>query len=334
MDFSETKFLATVAIPARTTSSTFVPDPRDGFALGWDYAAYGLELMPDAEPDLMTGFKEGQKRFARRTLSHDRYVRKWLVLRHNAWRRGRVFDAGVTPQYLESITPRYCPITRVELTVGTGADSDCSVDRLENLGGYAPGNLVVLSVRANEAKAAMGYCDVLRLLQAKEPAKGLSAVEWARMAALMGMAADEESVLPLLVMPPRRLNIRNRYSFLQMASMMATYSQHYAELAPDIQRACPGKSAKKAFEKLLDAAGGHITYAIRQGAPSATCAIEDSWRNGDLLRRFRAWVSLMSDDGLDHCLAEATRHLPGIRRAPAGQRQTWALETRGYIAAH
>ncbi|MFL9942914.1 hypothetical protein [Paraburkholderia graminis] len=78
-------------------------------------------------------------------------------MRQNTLRRGKVVNGVITPGFIEFIDYPTCPVTLVELTHSTGADTDWSVDRVNNDGAYADGNLIVMSVRANKAKATRAF---------------------------------------------------------------------------------------------------------------------------------------------------------------------------------
>jgi hypothetical protein len=140
------------------------------FEIGWDFAHFALtppgeHLQPGSA--LQKGFDAGRASFGTRTLAPTQHTRKWLQLRLNAWRRGRIFEGlQVTPNYLSQIDTTHCPITRETLTHATCTTSDASIDRVRNDAGYAAGNLVVMSTRANAAKgdadfdAALAGCDL------------------------------------------------------------------------------------------------------------------------------------------------------------------------------
>ena len=116
-----------------------------GRALGWDLAMYGWSPRPDAADDILEGHTAGSAHFAGRTRQPNRFERKWLQLRQNALRRGRVVDEAITAEYVESIDYPVCPVTLCDMTHGTGMDTDWSVDRVNNNGAYADGNLVAPS---------------------------------------------------------------------------------------------------------------------------------------------------------------------------------------------
>lgn len=150
------------------------------FVIGEDLGYYGLKLPEDASPAMLKGYQ--LERSQRPPKPADRFVRKWLQLRVGAWRRNRIFDANVTPQLLRELDTSVCPITGVNLTHGTGQDTDWSIDRLNNDGAYTPINLMAMSTLANLAKGT----DTLETMVARSegllPGKGLSEAQWARLA--------------------------------------------------------------------------------------------------------------------------------------------------------
>ncbi|MFL9906830.1 hypothetical protein [Paraburkholderia sp. RL17-337-BIB-A] len=118
-----------------------------GHKLGWDLAHFGWDPREDAEEDVIEGHKADKAHFASRWKTPTRLERKWLQLRQNAIRRGRVVDESVTPEFIASIDHPTCPVTLVEMTHGTRQDTDWSVDRVNNEGAYADGNLVIMPLR-------------------------------------------------------------------------------------------------------------------------------------------------------------------------------------------
>jgi len=178
----------------------FHPDcHRTGFELGWDHAHHALtppldQLAPGSP--LRQGWDAGRASFGTRTLEPTRYVRKWLQLRLNAWRRGRVFEGiQVTPNYLRQIDVDHCPITRQALTRGTGQPSDASIDRVRNDGGYAAGNLAVMSSCANTAKGRFGFDEALSQMRRSEVAALTGNAGHAGPVAYSG-SADLDAVAP------------------------------------------------------------------------------------------------------------------------------------------
>ena len=229
---------ATQTAPDAAAGSTHQPDT--GFELGWDYAHYGA--VPPADhlhplSPVRQGWEAGRDNFGRRTLQPNRFTRKWLQLRLNAWLRGRVFEGQqVNPAFLRRIDVAVCPITREVLTHGTGEPSDASVDRVFNDAAYAAGNLAVMSTRANRAKSDYGVDDAMGFVRQIEVGQlgqidGLSAEHWARVAVLTSFATPmphaKAATLPLLVLPPNRLRVLNPVQALQvMLSLQFTRPGH------------------------------------------------------------------------------------------------------------
>lgn len=156
-----------------------------GRALGYDLYSRNRIAPSDAWPQsIVEGFAAAAGQAIARPYA-DRHVRKWLQLRLNAYRRQRLVNDDVTPGLLRQIDVVHCPVTRVALTHGELLDSDWSIDRINNGGGYAANNLAVMSTRANRAKGARRYEDVFALSQRSSANEWLSPAQWLRMAALM-----------------------------------------------------------------------------------------------------------------------------------------------------
>ena len=159
--------------------------------LGDDYASYGLKLPQPARNEgyraresLREGYRAGLARVGRPRTA-DRFVRKWLQLRHHALSRGRAVSDEVTVDLLRHLDVSVCPVTLATLTHGEQKSSDWSVDRLNNDGAYAKGNLAIMCTHANGAKGAKGLTEVRELSEGESAEEGLTPEEWARMAAMM-----------------------------------------------------------------------------------------------------------------------------------------------------
>lgn len=113
------------------------------------------------------------------------FERKWLSLRLSAIKRGMVVDDSVTPSFLQHIFDGRCPVTLEPLDVAERSSSNPSVDRLVNELGYVAGNICMLSLRANRAKADRTFEDVAAVAQTGVSAAGLAPVEWMRLTSLM-----------------------------------------------------------------------------------------------------------------------------------------------------
>lgn len=147
--------------------------------------------------------------------------------RQSAIRRGWVVDESVTPEFIASIDHPICPVTLVEMTHSTKQDTDWSVDRVNNEGAYADGNLVVVSVRANRATGSKTYQAVESILSGQSVDPGLGKEEWARLRCIMLGACNaksgEEFTVPLLTRVPNRCT-RPSYCQLQHAVLLMAAS--------------------------------------------------------------------------------------------------------------
>lgn len=155
-----------------------------GRELGSDYANFGMTPPLNAPDSVREGFIAANSS-RRWTRSPDRFVRKWLQLRLGALVRGRTFSPEVTVDFLRAIDQDKCPILLVGLTHATQSDTDWSIDRLNNDGAYACGNLAVISTAANQAKGALCYEDVRARSRIVNSVDGLSPTQWLRMACVM-----------------------------------------------------------------------------------------------------------------------------------------------------
>jgi hypothetical protein len=331
--------------------SELSPLPDAGFELGWDYAHYGV-VPPPAHlhplSPVRQGWAAGRETFGQRTLSTNRFVRKWLQLRLGAWLRGRAFDCTqVNPAYLRQIDVAVCPITREVLTHGTGELSDGSVDRVFNGAAYAGGNLAVMSTRANQAKSDYGSEDAMDFARQIETDKlgqidGLDAGQWARLAVLASfvtpMPHPSVASLPLLVLPPNRLRVLNPVQSLQvMLSLQFTHSGH-AKRCAALAGLMPSADARQAYNTFM------LTLLARRVAAGKMAtvvderqAIEDMWLDPLVRRRWqRLALRLTEADcrrigqvAADRGLAGSGVRWLGVEAATEG----WALESAGYATS-
>lgn len=326
-------------------------DPTVGFELGWDYAHHNVtppaEHLHAADP-LRHGWLAGRAVFGARTLRPTRHARKWLQLRLNAWRRGRAFETfGVTPRLLAQIDVDACPITGEVLTHATGAPTDASIDRVNNDAGYAVGNLIVMSARANEAKAAYAWDDALAFVKqiktgGLDAIDGLSARQWARLGVLMSFCTPLEhaqaACLPLLVLPATRLRVLNAAQALQvLLTLQFTRPGHVRRIA-ELGALVPAGEVRHAFLVFM-----HTLLARRIAAgrlPDSRAmrrAMEDAWCDELINRRWQQLSLRLSEADCERLVRLADKRglaAPGARwleRSVATD--GWALQTKGYAVA-
>lgn len=333
-------------------------DRSTGFELGWDYAHHAvtppIDHLAPGSP-LRQGWEAGRASFGSRTLEPTRHVRKWLQLRLNAWRRGRAFEGvQVTPNYLRQIDVERCPITRQALTHGSGEPSDASVDRVRNDGGYAAGNLAVMSTRANAAKGRCSFDDALALMRKAEaqtlgaPAGaegdlgGLSAVEWARIAVLCSfvtvLSHEQAAGLPLLVLPPNRLRLLNPIQALQTLITRQLDGSGWSARIARLEALLPGKVLRRDFQVFVHAL---LPRVLEGGKPAdalaARWALEDAWGNPLVLRCWTRFARQLSAAQAEQIVLRAgklrlvAQTVQSYTHAQATE--GWALEHGGCVAA-
>lgn len=257
--------------------------------------------------------------------SADRFVCKWLQLRLNALRRMRTVDDQVTPDFLRRIDVARCPITRVDLTHGLLLESDWSVDRINNDGGYARSNLAVMSVAANKAKGNRSFDEVLDRSQRPRMSDGLLAVEWLRMASLMlGPCfvdpASRIPLLPLLAVAPCTVQPAVQviqYVFTKGAGPQAGKNALIKQFRP----ACRGEASLHRLERFAEA----MHRALKHATPCW-----DAWLRPDVMTAFVAWHRAMDAHAWSLAGRVAAR-VCGGRRVDARGLESWQLERHGYL---
>ena len=318
-----------------------------GFEIGWDHAQH--RLVPPVQhlhagSPVRQGWQAGRALFGTRTLRVTRHVRKWLQLRLNAWVRGRAFEGQtVTPHFLAQIEVAECPVTREPLTHATGAPSDASVDRVNNDAGYAAGNLAVMSVRANAAKADHAWDAALAVVRELESSgrdafDGLSAAQWSRLAVLMSyvtpLAHGRVACLPLLVLPPNRLRLLNPVQALQtLLTLQFTRPgapKRVAELAGVVP--APARDAFQVFMHTLLAR--RLAAGANADGPALRRAMEDAWLHPLVNRRWQRFALQLTESDCERLVQYAGRRGlagDGWRWLPReAATEGWALDTRGY----
>lgn len=327
---------------------THPADAQLGFELGWDHARHGLLLPPEQWLDgnpLQQGWRAGKACFGARTLGASRRVRLWLALRLHAWQRGRAFElADVTPHYLGQIEVAQCPITRRALV-----QAEASVDRVCDRAGYAAGNLAMMSMGANRAKAALGWQDALqRAQQARAGASaeggridGLDAAEWSRLAVLMSFVTplphEQAARLPLHVLPPNRLRLLNPVQGLQALVTREMARPDGTRRLRALAALLPGEVLRADFHRFLSALLPRRIEA-GQGADARRLrhTLEDAWDDARVKRCWQRFALQLDEAAaerlLQRCAAGALAGTRVLLHEPSTATEGWALERGGWAA--
>jgi hypothetical protein len=275
-----------------------------GFELGWDYAHHRLVPPADhlhAPHPVRQGWEAGRAAFGQRTLQPTRHVRRWLALRLQAWQAGEpVEDLRVTPRFLARIEPLQCPVTRAVL--GTGdeaagpAPGDGVVLRVNLDLGPVAGNLAIVSRRAAQARGRCRADEALAIARrAAEggctPPGGLDARAWERLAALLRLAEPlphaRIAALPLAVLPPNRLHVRNPAQALQTLLTAQLTGPAYARRLADLGALMPDAGVRRAYFLFMNALlARRITAGWAADRHRVRSALEDAWGHPVIQRRW------------------------------------------------
>lgn len=299
--------------------------------IGYDLHCFS-RLLP--QPDWPAPVREGFDAAAARSGSRakgDRFRRKWLQLRLNAWQRGRAVAADVTAELLVELDVAECPVTRQPLTHGKQVDTDWSIDRLNNNGAYAASNLCVMSRRANRAKGALDFDQVLGCSRLPHERAGLQPIEWLRLAVLMegpafAMQQHLAPMLPLCAPLPTR-SVRLALQQIQRLLTVRTERQSGKNaLVRALMQAHDDERSQLRLRTL-----GDVVHEAHKGLqPGQACW--DLWLQPEVMTALRRWRESLSDPAWARVCA-ISGCLAGGRRVTPASLKVWQLPTRGYAVA-
>ncbi|WAC74077.1 hypothetical protein OU995_04930 [Roseateles sp. SL47] len=345
-DISVQQLPLPMATDAMGTPPAMSSHERLGFELGWDYAHHGLTPPVEQlfrQSPLQQGWQLGRATFGGRTLRTHRHTQLWLSLRLHAWQRGRQFETLlVTPNYLQQLDTTHCPINRLPLNDLALDPQQRSVDRVRNDGGYAAGNLAVISRAANAAKADRSWQQAWAMAQSLRQgpmtlAGGVDAAAWERMALMSSYVSevphDLAAQLPMLVLPPNRLRLFNPIQALQalVTRQLATpgWSQRLTRL-----EALLSDEARADFARFVMALVPRVLPSQSLSDPMAIrWALEDAWRDPLLQKRWTRFAQRLTPQQAEHLVQRAAhKRLSTVRVQSHGAAATdgWALERQGY----
>ena len=215
-------------------------------------------------------------------------------------------------------------MTLVTLTHATKTDTDWSIDRLDNDGAYAPGNLAVMSTRANRAKGTKGLDEVSGLAMRETETEGLTPQEWMRLGMLMcgpctaGTAAELPPYPLVTKLPPhvvRRWDLQ-----LQHVIHMAARSRDNERIALRTLRQVWADNAGMDRLKLLI----EMVRKYRAKVPYEY----DVWLEKKVQERFVSWYNAVSPPRRPR-LRQAVEELAGGEALQESDLDAWSLHTRG-----
>lgn len=312
----------TSRLDSSETELTQLDFGRIAFELGTDHARFNLRRprAKEVPPDFLRGFdsyngrKKGTQIWA---------VKKWLALRLSALKRKLILADNVTPKLLSDIRVKRCPVTLIPLTSGEGTETDISIDRIISHGAYAEGNLVAMSVRANEAKGDLTFFEVRDIAERGKRHGKLSGQEWARMTSLMfgtQIYIDErlKAICPLCTaLPP-----------LTYFAMTQLFQKHILFEALDQTPATMPTWRRLTYEALGSTALYDQLYQTLKHELSKTDYPYDAWYSMRAFEMYLEWI-----DGMNCYLATETsrvmNELEPLVDEYAHYPQSWSLPTNG-----
>jgi hypothetical protein len=301
-----------------------LPDPDSvAFTLGWDYGVHRLNLPETAGTN--SAFEKGRLQgLQKHALEDSVFVRKWLQVRFNAWTRRRFVHPDFTPEYIAQIAKPKCPVALIALTIGTLEDTDWSVDRLNNNGAYARGNLAVLSTRVNRAKGRLGYDDVCARADGTFLDESLHTMEWARLASVMegpcSAGGSQVRPMPFLVVAPDTLISDNHK--LQMLVLSTVLQPDEQPSRRDLLAllSSPARESWMRLRRKLER-----KMASNMGFPG------EAFRATSVWDAYQKWLTVLSDSELKAAVELVDSTLTPRSSDDRSYVGTFALATRGFL---
>jgi hypothetical protein len=111
------------------------------------------------------------------------YDKKLMTVKDRGLVKGLVVSVTAKELENELLKSHYnCPVTHERFTFSDGLLSDWSIDRIDNNRGYEPGNIVVVSVKVNQAKSNLNLNEMIEVCFKTYPNyRDLEELEWFRM---------------------------------------------------------------------------------------------------------------------------------------------------------
>lgn len=291
-----------------------------GWRIGLDHARWGLTPPHDhlhpGNP-VREGWISGRQRPLRRVGAVPA-ARDLLDLRLQCWRDGRVFDAhSVTPRLLDRMRPLRCPVTRQPM--GQGLRQARAIVLHEGAA-CAAGNIAFVQARVANIAHGLGLALVLdraRDAQTAEqqgaqanPPPGLQAVEWKRLASLIGLATpmshEQAAQMPLHLTPPLNTRVLNPEHALQalLSSTAALPASEGAAALELLGRTVPA-SARRALFVLCSALLARRLQVPPAMPQQVSDAIEDAWGDERVAHCWGRFIAPLSRSQCEEIVALA-----------------------------
>lgn len=324
-----------------TSMPTIEPDGLDrlrnaetGLVIGYDLARFGMAPDKGAPQTVFDGWNQYRHVKGSYIERHDWADRKWVRVRYHAWLRNRLVAETFTPKLLRNLRMTRCPITREVMTDGTGEGTDATCERIDNHAGYADGNVIMMSARANKAKGNLSPLDITSTAHQMLPYKGLEPAEWLRLTVLSHYAwPDAPTHYPHALLPPRGMIVRNKSALLGMFINAAAMAPAGSLADNALRQAMPDKKARKGYEmviEFLNAAHAKRFPRLNGRYPSTAArryASEDAWLSPGVFTMYRRWASMLD---IATVVAALTVHARLDHASADEKAMYFGLDTDGY----
>ncbi len=157
------------------------------FELGFDKYRFFLPMelvrFPyEARESITNGYRAAEmQQVSRRKPTI--YDKKLMTVKDRGLVKGLIVSITAKDLENELLKSHYnCPVTQERFTFSDGLLSDWSIDRIDNNRGYEPDNIVVVSVKVNQAKSNLNLDEMVEVCFKTYPNyRDLEEIEWFRM---------------------------------------------------------------------------------------------------------------------------------------------------------
>jgi hypothetical protein len=297
-----------------------------------------------ADSPIGQGWLAGRAVFGGRTLSSTHFTRQWLQWRTLAWRNHQEFDKEqLSPNFLQQIQAARCPASLQLLQGLPGRPDSLVLERLNPTAGFVAGNVAQMSQAAALAWQGLTVMDLVRRARAQEqrvhtdtcspdaPTQQVqvqvqgrvqgrmqgqsqaqpspdSAHFWWRLATLRAFATPlpfaEAARLPLALLPPNRVRLRNDVQALQALLSLNFMKPGWASRCSGLGKHLPEHSLRQDFNLFIGAMAPRV---IEAGSDSAALrsALENAWCQERVQRRWTHLVLSLGERGTEALLQQA-----------------------------
>ncbi len=220
------------------------------FELGFDKYRFDLPLELSIFPiavrkSIADGFQAAEIQQVSRKRA-TRYEKKLMTLKSRAYVKG--LSVTVSAQDLENElmkTHYCCPVIQERFTFSGGLLTDWSIDRIDNTRGYEPDNIVVVSVKVNQAKSNLNLDEMIAVCFKTYPNyRDLEELEWFRMVSFYYNKMTLSGVLSFTQLLDKKKGRLAYFVFLQLTYVKDSSSKRFLGVLKTITQ-------KKEFDALV-----------------------------------------------------------------------------------